>query len=255
MNLPAHRVIIRSPYVGGGSATPLSVAACRQMCGRAGRLGLDSNGEAYLMVPYHPPHTSSRLSLQQSNKSNYNLNHSKSGMSYKYDQDKRNADVTPHNTPELMLGKKLLCSEIEKLTSNIHIGVGGGIEKLLLEMICCGRLTDRQQVHEFVKCTLMSIQHPPLLVRKWTQAALDYLTHHQFLQHNTITTTTTTTNGDVIDTAHHGPAQEDSSSSSTACSSNRMTTAAAASATMTGGGVLRPSQCIDPCIKPREGSY
>ena len=31
--------------------TELSVAAFRQMCGRAGRLGLDESGEAILMLP------------------------------------------------------------------------------------------------------------------------------------------------------------------------------------------------------------
>jgi replicative superfamily II helicase len=48
VNLPAHRVIIRSPYMG---ISPLTVANFRQMCGRAGRLGLDDNGEAILMMP------------------------------------------------------------------------------------------------------------------------------------------------------------------------------------------------------------
>ena len=47
MNLPAHRVILRTPYMGDSSIT---VAGFRQMCGRAGRMGLDSKGEAILMI-------------------------------------------------------------------------------------------------------------------------------------------------------------------------------------------------------------
>ncbi len=52
----------------------------------------------------------------------------------------------------------LLTAEIEPLRSSLHLGHGGGIEKLLLEMITCGRLTKESNVMEFIQCTLMSTQ-------------------------------------------------------------------------------------------------
>jgi hypothetical protein len=41
---------------------------------------------------------------------------------------------------------------------------GGGLEKLLLEMISCGRLTHESGLVPFIQCTLMSIQHESAMV-------------------------------------------------------------------------------------------
>merc|ERR1711937_133513 len=47
VNLPAHRVVIRTPQIGGNE---LSTSSFRQMCGRAGRMNLNAAGEAILMI-------------------------------------------------------------------------------------------------------------------------------------------------------------------------------------------------------------
>ena len=126
VNLPAHRVIIREPIVGN---VELSISSFRQMAGRAGRMGMDAEGEAILMI---------------------------SGK-------------------QRPLAFKLLTAPSDKMLSKLHEGEGGGIEKLLLELICCRRLKHENEVPEFIGCTLMSQQHPPVAVKKWTDDALQFL--------------------------------------------------------------------------------
>lgn len=153
VNLPAHRVIIRSAYMG---PKELSVASFRQMCGRAGRMGLDSLGEAVLIVP-------------------------------------------AKNRVQLELATRLVTAEIEPLHSCLHCGPDSGVRpqgapaavptavstpvglvKLLLEMVCCGGLSQEERVADFVSCTLMASQHASQ-VEELAAAAVSYLFQHKFL--------------------------------------------------------------------------
>lgn len=103
VNLPAHRVIIRSPKMG---PSELSVASFRQMSGRAGRMNLDSEGEAILMV-----------------------------------QD---------TSRERALAVRLTAAgELPALRSAIKDGSGGGIARLLLEMVYCGRVDCESDVDRY----------------------------------------------------------------------------------------------------------
>jgi replicative superfamily II helicase len=158
VNLPANRVIIRSPYMGinahTGKRRVLSISSFRQMCGRAGRTGFDSSGEAILLV-----------------------NHK--------------------DASELNVAKQLICAQIEPLTSALHVGAGGGIEKLLLELICCGQLQNESQIEEFVNCTLMNWQFGGVVpnvdanntadnmsnnnVDTWVRSAITFLRTNQFV--------------------------------------------------------------------------
>lgn len=95
----------------------INVAAFRQMCGRAGRMGYDAHGEAILMI-------------------------------------------NGSNRVERELAQHLMTADLDPLVSNLHLASGGGLEKLLLELITCGRLTKESQVLDFVKCTLMHTQQP-----------------------------------------------------------------------------------------------
>jgi replicative superfamily II helicase len=75
----------------------------------------------------------------------------------------------------------LIASDIEPLISSLHTAYGGGLEKLILEMICCGRLTRKNDVNNFIKCTLMYIQQPNTDILKWIQKAVTFLYRNQFI--------------------------------------------------------------------------
>lgn len=134
VNLPAHRVVIRTPKMGPND---LSIASFRQMCGRAGRMLLDSQGEAVLMIE--------------------------------------------NNTQQKRLAARLCTAAIEPLRSALKVASGGGLEKLLLEMISCRRLTRLEDVDIFVACTLLYVQCANADVVQWAHVALNFLVDAQFV--------------------------------------------------------------------------
>jgi hypothetical protein len=155
----------------------ISLASFRQMCGRAGkksvfilfyllivllfltigRTGLDSHGEAILIL---------------GNNSN-----------------RKERDYCEY----------LLTGELEPLKSSLHLGNGGGIEKLLLEMISCGRLREETAVMDFIRCTLMNTQVPGEQVMKYVTEAMVFLKKEQFvLSSRTVPTTNSNKNSNII---------------------------------------------------------
>eukprot|EP00606_Chrysophyceae_sp_TOSAG23-5_P000769 GSChrysophyteH2.ASY1.ANO1.1345.1 assembled CDS len=155
VNLPANRVIVRSTSMGKAK---LSVASFKQMCGRAGRMNLDSVGDAILMV-------------QES-----------SG------EDKAKA-------------VELVCGDVVPLRSQLHLGKGGGLEKLLLETIYLSiknenvtQLANSGDIDRFLQCTLLSVQFSNKELQGWGANAMKYLRQGKLV-------------GQVHDN-HHARAQE-----------------------------------------------
>ena len=133
VNLPAHRVIIRTPQMGHND---LSVAAFRQMCGRAGRMNLDTDGEAILMIT--------------------------------------------DRSHERQLAAHLVLGEMQCLTSALKQGIGG-LEKLILEVITCRKITCESQLVEFISCTLLSIQNSDEAMLEWTNQAINFIRANKFV--------------------------------------------------------------------------
>uniref|UniRef100_A0A8C1FFC4 Helicase POLQ-like n=2 Tax=Cyprinus carpio TaxID=7962 RepID=A0A8C1FFC4_CYPCA len=109
INLPARRVILRSPYV---ATEFLKRSQYKQMVGRAGRAGIDAMGESILIL-----------------------------------QDK-----------DINMAKKLLSAPMEKCYSNLLHDGGRGLLSLVLSLIGLKITTTVEQVRDFMKGTLLSVQ-------------------------------------------------------------------------------------------------
>ena len=64
------------------------------------------------------------------------------------------------STQEQQIAYSLLTSAIEPLQSALKDAMGGGIEKLLLDLICSGRLSSERNLIQFMRCTLLAQQYP-----------------------------------------------------------------------------------------------
>lgn len=140
----------------------LTVSSFRQMCGRAGRMGLDQKGEAILMIAAATAATTTTANgaASGSNNNSYNnsmRNNNNTPATTIISCNSSNSTTTiPRNEKEV--ATMLLTADLDPLCSNLHLAQGGGLEKLLLEMISCGRLHRESDVMKFVDCTLMKVQ-------------------------------------------------------------------------------------------------
>lgn len=117
INLPARRVILRSPYV---AADFIKRSQYKQMVGRAGRAGIDAMGESILIL-----------------------------------QDK-----------DIPMAKKLVSAPMEKCYSNLLHDGGRGLLSLILSLIGLKISTTVEQVRDFMKGTLISVQEAQVTPEK-----------------------------------------------------------------------------------------
>jgi hypothetical protein len=169
VNLPAHRVILRGLAMGDKG---LSVATFRQMCGRAGRTGLDVTGEAIVVLE-------GTLGVPAAASSGSGGSGGGGG----------GAMAAPPPVLPIRIREqrqqlaKLLTSPLDPLQSSLREGYGGGIEKLLLEMIVCRRLTHEAAVLPFMHATLFATQYAADdVVIPAVKQALVFLRREQFVQ-------------------------------------------------------------------------
>ncbi|XP_033871515.3 helicase POLQ-like isoform X1 [Acipenser ruthenus] len=131
VNLPARRVILRSPYV---ATEFLKRNQYKQMVGRAGRAGIDTSGESILI-------------LQEKDK---------------------------------LLAKALVSRPLENCYSNLMHDNRKGLQSLILSLIGLNISRTPADIHEFVSCTLFSVQQEHLSSEKnlWdiTMETVSFLT-------------------------------------------------------------------------------
>ncbi|XP_037904628.1 DNA polymerase theta [Hermetia illucens] len=110
VNLPARRVIIRSPLFAGKKMNPLTY---KQMIGRAGRTGKDTLGESILIC----------------------------------------------TEANCKAGKELVCSELLPIQSCLSLESSMPLKRALLEVLSSGIANTKDDVHNFLECTLLHIQN------------------------------------------------------------------------------------------------
>ncbi|ALC45469.1 mus308 [Drosophila busckii] len=141
VNLPARRVIIRSPLFGGKQMNSLTY---RQMIGRAGRTGKDTLGESILIC-------------------------------------------TESNA---RIGQDLITAQLQPISSCLEQDGSMHLKRALLEVISSGVVSSRQDIDNFVNCTLLSAQKSRQ-AQADTQAeqedhylsdALDFLVEYEFVR-------------------------------------------------------------------------
>ncbi|XP_037810645.1 DNA polymerase theta isoform X2 [Lucilia sericata] len=144
VNLPARRVLIRSPLFGGKQMSSLTY---RQMIGRAGRTGKDILGESILICT---------------------------------DSNAR-------------VGKELITADLRPISSCLDHDSSTHLKRALLEVISSGVATSKEDIDNFVNCTLLSAQKQLATQEKeqsqdecsdseYIGGALDFLIEYEFIR-------------------------------------------------------------------------
>ncbi|KAH8382703.1 hypothetical protein KR009_004872 [Drosophila setifemur] len=141
VNLPARRVLIRSPLFGGKQMNSLTY---RQMIGRAGRTGKDTLGESILIC-------------------------------------------TESNA---RIGRELVTAQLQPISSCLEMDGSTHLKRALLEVVSSGVASSRQDIDNFVNCTLLSAQKsfskPPPEEEdsdsNYISDALDFLVEYEFIR-------------------------------------------------------------------------
>jgi DNA polymerase theta len=129
VNLPARRVIFRAPAVG---SRDLSVAAYRQMSGRAGRAGKDTHGDSILIC--------------------------------------RSSSASERAASSLMV-RRLFGEELPPLRSCLA-AYTDGLARALLEPVASNACRTLHELRQFVECSLLALQTTPIELSRLTDHAL-----------------------------------------------------------------------------------
>ncbi|CAM9144280.1 unnamed protein product [Scytosiphon promiscuus] len=149
VNLPAHRVIIRSPSIGMGL---LDSTRYHQMAGRSGRAGVSrgeeggkaargvdtASGESFLIIP-------------------------------------KNVKFT------LADASKLISAPLPKLESALRDAKGGGLERALLEVVVSKTVTSSAAARSFCAKTLLAVQIEEKEMHEACDSAMEYLLEQNFV--------------------------------------------------------------------------
>jgi DEAD/DEAH box helicase/Helicase conserved C-terminal domain len=195
VNLPARRVIFRSPFI---AQNILDIVKYRQMAGRAGRAGKDTFGEA-IMIPM--PDAASdvkkykQLPLQILDIILSKMDHAKSQLGPPIPQKAILASQTP---PDEDTDVQMEPLQLQMPSLNFSLGEGSGFSKLLLESIGANLIQSRKHLPKLLESTLYSIQFSfPLAIHLVTQM-LEYMLVHQLVEETEFTLQKGITVGEIL---------------------------------------------------------
>ena len=145
VNLPARRVIIRTPMFHGTVIDPL---VYRQMIGRAGRYGVDTEGDSYLICQPGEKHQVQRMF----------------------------SSVPP------LLKSCLLLEQAP--TVDPSLAVTSSMKRAMLEIIATGSASTADDLKLYASCTLLSVLHD--VPEAAIQACITWLVGNEFIRRQTL---------------------------------------------------------------------